>query len=63
MIEALVLLAAKYGPELVVGITRLFTKADASLADIEALFANVKPYSAYFPTPDGPVNLTTTPAK
>ncbi len=58
-IEAIIILAAKYGPELVMGLIGIFKKADPTLADIEALFANVKPYSAYQigpqPTPTPPV--------
>lgn len=47
MIEAIVVLAAKYGPEIVPTITGLFTKANPTVADVEAAFANLKPYSAY----------------
>ena len=46
-IEALIVLAAKYGPELVTGLIALFKKQNPTLADIEALFANVKPYDSY----------------
>ena len=46
-IEAIVILAAKYGPELVTGIIGLFKTANPTIADVEAVFASVKPYSAY----------------
>lgn len=46
-IEALVVLAAKYEPEAISGIIQLFTKANVTVADVEAAFAVLKPYSAY----------------
>lgn len=46
-IEAIIQLAAKYGPEIVPAITALFTKAAPTIDDVEKAFANLKPYSAY----------------
>ncbi len=46
-IEAIVILAAKYGPEFVTSIIALFKKRDVTIEEIEALFANVKPLSSY----------------
>ena len=46
-IEALIILAAKYGPEFVMTVIALFKKPNPTVADVEALFANVKPYAAY----------------
>ncbi len=46
-IEALIILAAKYGPELVVNIIAVFKKQDPTLEDFHVLFSNVKPYEAY----------------
>ena len=46
-IEALIILAAKYGPEFVMAIIALFKKPNPTIADVEAIFADVKPYDAY----------------
>ncbi len=47
LLEAIIILAAKYGPELVTTITALFKQQTITVDDIEKLFANVKPYEAY----------------
>lgn len=47
LIEALVVLAAKYGPEFVAALIRVFQKKDVTLDDFHALFENVKPYESY----------------
>lgn len=44
VISAIVILAAKYGPELVIQIIGLFKKETVTVADIEALFSTIKPY-------------------
>lgn len=44
VISAIVILAAKYGPELVIQIIALFKKETVSIADIETLFGSIKPY-------------------
>lgn len=46
-IEALIILAAKYGPALVTDIISLFKKENPTVADVEALFGSIKPYEAY----------------
>ncbi len=46
-IEAIVILAAKYGPTFVTEIMALFKKQDVTIDEIEKLFANVKPLSSY----------------
>jgi hypothetical protein len=40
-------LAVKYGPEFVLEVIALFKKKELTIDDVEALFKNVKPYSAY----------------
>jgi hypothetical protein len=40
-------LAVRYGPEFVLEVIALFKKKDLTVDDVEALFQNVKPYSAY----------------
>jgi len=46
-IEALVILAAKYGPELAVQVAQLWQKKGATLDDFITLFKDLKPYSAF----------------
>ncbi len=46
-LEAIIILAAKYGPEVVTGIIALFKKQTVTIDDVEKLFANVKPFEAY----------------
>lgn len=46
-VEAIIQLANKYGPEIVPAITALFKKGEPTIADVEAAFVNLKPYSAY----------------
>ncbi len=45
--EAIIILAAKYGPQLIVELQAIAQKKDPTLADFAALFAKVKPYEAY----------------
>ncbi len=48
LLEALVIAAVKYGPGFVNSIIALFKqKTPPTIAEVEALFATVKPYSAY----------------
>lgn len=59
LIEALAISLVKYGPEYVNKLIALFKQAEPTVADVEALFANVKPYEAYgipdvVPTPATP---------
>lgn len=51
LIQALIIAGIQYGPQMVTDIKNLLNKQDASIADVEALFANVKPY-AQFGIPD-----------
>lgn len=37
----------RYGPEAATAIIALIKKKDITLDDVDAVFANVKPYSAY----------------
>ncbi len=46
-IEALIQLAAQYGPAVVVGLMGLFKKADPAPADVVDLFNEVLPLSAF----------------
>ena len=39
--------ALQYGPEFVTGIINALKRKDVTVAEIETLFAGVKPYSAY----------------
>lgn len=47
LIESLVILAAKYGPDFVASIMALFKKTEITMAEVETLFASVKPYEDY----------------
>lgn len=57
IIGLLVQFGLQYGPEAVNGIIAVLKNPAATIADVEAAFANLKPYSAYN-IPD-----TTPPAK
>ncbi len=46
-LEALIILAAKYGPGFVASIIALFKKDTITVEEVHALFANVKPYESY----------------
>ena len=46
-IEALIVLAAKYGPGLVNDLIAVWKKPNPSIADVEAVFANVNPYASF----------------
>ena len=48
-----------YGPEAVTAIIGLFKNSNATIADVENVFANLKPYSAYN-IPNLPGTTTTT---
>jgi len=47
VVAALVVLAAKYGPDLIVQIIALFKKEVITVDELEALFGTVKPYEAF----------------
>lgn len=47
LLEALIVAGIKYGPDAVASIIALFKKETATLADVETLFATIKPYEAY----------------
>lgn len=49
--QLLIQAGLQYGPEFVQSIIALLKKPDPTIADIEALFADVKPYS-FFNIPD-----------
>lgn len=40
-------LALKFGPQLALGFAKLFEKKTVTVEDVEAAFAQLKPYSAY----------------
>ena len=42
--------AIQYGPGIVIAVTQALQKPDVTVAEIEAIFAGVHPYSAYLPT-------------
>ena len=42
--------AIQYGPEIVIAVTQALQKPGVTVAEIEAIFAGVKPYAWYFPT-------------
>lgn len=57
ILEALIILAAKYGPKFVADVCALFKRHDVTVADLEALFGQVKPYQAYnIPDPADPAD-------
>lgn len=47
LIQALIMAGIQYGPSIITDIKNLFNKKDATIEDIEAVFANLKPYSAF----------------
>ena len=42
--------AIQYGPQVVEAVAQALQKPAVTLAEIEAIFAGVKPYNSYFPT-------------
>lgn len=56
-IEALIILAAKYGPPLVLDIIALFKKENPTVQDVETLFGTIKKYEDYGinPPPTAPI--------
>jgi len=56
LITLLVTAGLQYGPGFVTSIISILKNPNATVADVEAAFANLKPYSAYnIPTPVAPV--------
>lgn len=47
LIQLLIQAGIQYGPGFVTDVIAVLKKPDPTLADVEALFANVKPYAAY----------------
>jgi hypothetical protein len=47
LVALLVEAGIKYGPDFVLSIIALLKKPDATIDDVEKLFATVKPYAAY----------------
>lgn len=47
LLQALVLAGLTYGPQIVTDVKNLFSKKDATFDDVETVFANLKPYSAF----------------
>lgn len=47
--------AAKYGPELVVAVLDALKKKGITVAEVETIFADVKPYEAFGINPNAPV--------
>lgn len=61
LLQALIVAGIQYGPQIVTDIKNLLSKKDATIADVEAVFANLKPYSA-FNIPDiAPTNPVVAP--
>lgn len=46
-LEAIIILAAKYGPQLALNIVALFKSKEVTVEQVEQAFANLKPYEAY----------------
>ena len=42
--------AIQYGPDIVIAVVNALQKPGVTVAEIEAIFSGVKPYSWYFPT-------------
>lgn len=47
LLQALIVAGIQYGPQIVTDIKNLLNKKDATISDVEAVFANLKPYSAF----------------
>ena len=47
LLSAIIQLAAIYGPDIVTGIEGLFKKSNPTIADVQAVFAGLKPYSDF----------------
>lgn len=47
VVEAIIVALVRYGPEVATSIIALFQKKDVTVADIEALFAQIKTYESY----------------
>lgn len=47
LIQLLITAGLQYGPGFVQDVINVFKNKDATIADVETLFAGVKPYSAY----------------
>ena len=47
LVPLLIEAGIKYGPEFILAVIAVFKKPDATIDDVEKLFANVKPYAAY----------------
>lgn len=47
LIQALIVAGIQYGPQIVTDIKNLLSKKDATIEDVEAVFANLKPYSDF----------------
>jgi hypothetical protein len=59
LITLLVTAGLQYGPEFVTSIISILKNPNATVADVEAAFANLKPYSAYnIPVPSAPVSVS-----
>lgn len=61
LIPLLVQFGLQYGPEAVTSIIALLKNTGATIQDVEAAFANLKPYSAYNINPPAAATTTTTP--
>lgn len=46
-IGAILTLVSQYGPQILTGIEGLFTSANPTIQDIQAVFAGLQPYSAF----------------
>lgn len=46
-LEALIMLAAKYGPGLALEIADLFEKDEITVAEVKVIFGKVRPYESF----------------
>ena len=48
-------LVLQYGPEILTEVEKLFTKATVTASEVQAIFAGLKPYSAFGINPPAPI--------
>lgn len=63
IIVLLVQFGLQYGPAAVQGIVKVLNNPSSTVADVEAAFANLKPYSAYNINPPEPNSGDPTPIR
>jgi len=62
LLNIIVPLAAKYGPQLIADIVGAFKKAGYTVEQVDAIFSNLKPYDALGIDPNAPVVPENAPA-